>query len=97
MALIHAFLVITLRANQIVSGLALTIFAARGLSSYLANDLEPRERAGRRTTFTSFLPQGMRDAPVVGPILFDQNALVYLSWVCVVALRLVPRAHAARA
>ena len=27
MALIHAFLVITLRANQIVSGLALTIFA----------------------------------------------------------------------
>ncbi len=40
MALIHAFLVITLRANQIVSGLALTIFAgAAGLSSYLANDL----------------------------------------------------------
>jgi general nucleoside transport system permease protein len=37
---IHAFLVITLRANQIVSGLALTIFAgAAGLSSYLGNDL----------------------------------------------------------
>jgi general nucleoside transport system permease protein len=36
MALIHAFLVITLRASQIVSGLALTIFAgAAGLSSYL--------------------------------------------------------------
>src|SRR5207248_1521032 len=40
MALIHAFLVITLRASQIVSGLALTIFAgAAGLSSYLGNDL----------------------------------------------------------
>ena len=40
MALIHAFLVITLRANQIVSGLALTIFAgAAGLSAYLGNDL----------------------------------------------------------
>jgi simple sugar transport system permease protein len=25
----------------------------------------------------------MRDAPVVGPILFDQNALVYASWACV--------------
>ena len=37
---IHAFLVITLRASQIVSGLALTIFAgAGGLSSYLGNDL----------------------------------------------------------
>ena len=40
MAAIHAFLVVTLRANQIVSGLALTIFAgAAGLSSYLGNDL----------------------------------------------------------
>ena len=40
MALILAFLVITLRASQIVSGLALTIFAgAAGLSSYLGNDL----------------------------------------------------------
>ncbi len=39
-ALVFAFLVITLRANQIVSGLALTIFAgAAGLSSYLGNDL----------------------------------------------------------
>ena len=41
MAAIHAFLVVTLRANQIVSGLALTIFAgAAGLSSYLGNDLK---------------------------------------------------------
>src|SRR5947209_17057387 len=40
MALIHAFLVVTLRADQIVSGLALPIFAgAAGLSSYLGNDL----------------------------------------------------------
>ena len=39
-AAIHAFLVITLRANQIVSGLAITIFAGiAGLSSYLGNDL----------------------------------------------------------
>ena len=39
-AALLAFLVITLRANQIVSGLALTIFAgAAGLSSYLGNDL----------------------------------------------------------
>src|SRR5437879_10842695 len=37
---VHAFLVISLRASQIVSGLALTIFAGGlGLSSYLGNDL----------------------------------------------------------
>jgi len=40
MAAIFAFLVVTMRANQIVSGLALTIFAGvAGLSSYLGNDL----------------------------------------------------------
>jgi simple sugar transport system permease protein len=81
MALIHAFLVITLRSNQIVSGLALTIFGL-GLSSYLANDLQ-LANAPADHHFSSFLPQGLRDAPVVGPILFDQNALVYLSWACV--------------
>ena len=65
MSLIHAFLVITLRANQIVSGLALTIFAgAAGLSSYLGNDLnladaparhsfEPRRRVRARATCRS--------------------------------------------
>ena len=88
MALIHAFLVITLRANQIVSGLALTIFAgAAGLSSYLANDLSlsgvPADHA-----FTSLDVLGLGSLPVVGPILFDQSALVYLSWLLVVGIGL---------
>ena len=40
MAAIHAFLAITLRANQIVSGLALTIFAGGlGLSAYVGTEL----------------------------------------------------------
>jgi general nucleoside transport system permease protein len=85
-ALIHAFLVITLRANQIVSGLALTIFAgAAGLSSYLGNDLDlsgsPADHA-----FSGLDIAGLGDLPVVGPILFDQSALVYLSWLLVLAI-----------
>lgn len=88
MALIHAFLVITLRANQIVSGLALTIFAgALGLSAYLGNDLNlsglPAEHA-----FAGLDIAGLGDLPVVGPILFDQSALVYLSWACVLGIGL---------
>ena len=83
MALIHAFLVITLRANQIVSGLALTIFAgAGGLSSYLGNDLNLANSPADHQ-FTAFLPNGWQSAPIVGPILFDQTALVYVSWACV--------------
>ena len=86
LALIQAFLVVTLRANQIVSGLALTIFAgAAGLSSYLGNDLNVADQPARHQ-FGSFLPHGWRTAPVVGPILFDQSALVYISWLLVIAV-----------
>jgi simple sugar transport system permease protein len=84
MALIHAFLVVTLRANQIVSGLALTIFAgAVGLSSYLGNDLKLADQPARHT-FQTFMPKGLRDLPVAGPILFGHGVLVYASWLCVV-------------
>ena len=83
MALIHAFLVVTLRANQIVSGLALTIFAgAAGLSSYLGNDLSLADSPAR-DSFAPFLPHSWQTASVIGPILFNQSALVYASWVCV--------------
>jgi simple sugar transport system permease protein len=84
MAMIHAFLVITLRASQIVSGLALTIFAgAAGLSSYLGNDLNLADNPARHQ-FTPIFPASMQKWPVVGPIVFGQNALVYASWACVV-------------
>ena len=83
MALIHAFLTVTLRANQIVSGLALTIFAgAVGLSSYLGNDLNLADQPARHA-FAPFLPDSWRTAKFVGPILFNHTALVYASWVCV--------------
>jgi general nucleoside transport system permease protein len=83
MALIHAFLVVTLRANQIVSGLALTIFAgAGGLSSYLGNDLNIADQPAKHA-FSAFLPRGWQSADVVGPIFFNQSVLVYASWACV--------------
>ncbi|TMK75718.1 MAG: ABC transporter permease [Actinobacteria bacterium] len=83
MAAIHAFLVVTLRANQIVSGLALTIFAgAVGLSSYLANDLQ-LAGSPAKYQFQAIFPKSLQDLPVVGPIVFGQSLLVYASWACV--------------
>src|SRR6184192_521330 len=88
MAAIHAFLVVTLRANQIVSGLALTIFAgAAGLSSYLGNDLELAKSPARHQ-FQAIFPKSWQDVNVIGPILFGQSALVYASWICVVLVAL---------
>jgi general nucleoside transport system permease protein len=83
MALILAFLAITLRASQIVSGLALTIFAgAAGLSSYLGNDLNLASNPASHS-FQAVFPSSWQNWPVVGPILFSQNVLVYASWVLV--------------
>src|SRR5256714_6537377 len=83
-SLIHAFLVITLRASQIVSGLALTIFAgAAGLSSYLGNDFNLGANPAR-AQFHAIFPARLQNLPVVGPIIFGHNVLVYVSWALVV-------------
>jgi general nucleoside transport system permease protein len=88
MAAILAFLVITLRASQIVSGLALTIFAgAAGLSSYLGNDLKLADSPARHA-FVSPLPGSLKDAPIVGPIVFDHSVLVFASWALVALVSL---------
>ena len=81
MAAIHAFLTITLRASQIVSGLALTIFAGGlGLSAYFGTELHLADLPPTHQ-FGSLDVLGLGDLPVFGPILFDQSALVYASWV----------------
>ena len=86
MASIHAFLVITLRASQIVSGLALTIFAgAAGLSSYLGNDLNLAAQPAAHQ-FSPVFPHSMQHWPIVGPIVFGQDVLVYASWLLVLCL-----------
>jgi simple sugar transport system permease protein len=86
MALIHAFLTITLRASQIVSGLALTLFAGgAGLSSYLGDDLNLGGLPANHQ-FHDVDAFGLQKLPIVGPIVFGQPALVYVSWLCVLAV-----------
>jgi simple sugar transport system permease protein len=81
MAAIHAFLTITMRASQIVSGLALTIFAGGlGLSAYFGNETHLADLPATHQ-FSSLDVLGLGDLWVFGPILFDQSALVYASWV----------------
>ncbi len=81
MAAIHAFLTITLRASQIVSGLALTIFAGGlGLSAYFGAELDLASLPVAHQ-FGSLDVLGLADLSVLGPIVFDQSALVYASWV----------------
>lgn len=85
LALIHAFITITLHGNQVVSGLALTIFGT-GLSgvlgkNYVGIPLEDK--------FLSLPVPYLADVPVLGPILFKQDCLVYASIIMVLILHVV--------
>ena len=80
LALIHAFLSITVRVNQIVSGLALTIFAGTiGLSSYAGHVWGVGGQHGLHQ-LVKLDVLGLSGVPIVGPILFNQDAFVYASW-----------------
>lgn len=85
MAAIHAFLTITLRAEQVVSGLALTIFSV-GLSSFLGQRLGPggAPLVGLQGPRFSKLPlPGLSNLPVVGDPLFNQDLLTYALYLLV--------------
>ena len=79
LALIHAFLTVTLRADQTVSGLALTIFGL-GLASFLGQRLCPggTPLVGQVGPRLSRVPiPGLSELPVVGPSVFSQDILTY--------------------
>ncbi len=79
LALIHAFLTITLRADQVVSGLALTIFGS-GFSGFIG-----RSYVGipAPVTFQPIIISGLSDIPWIGPIFFRHDLLIYISFILV--------------
>jgi len=82
MATIHALLAVGLKANQVVSGLALTLFGT-GLSAFLG---QPYVGLPLPASFRREPVPLLADLPLLGPILFRQDALVYLSYALVPAL-----------
>ena len=85
LSVIHAFNSVTLRVSQIVSGLALTIFGT-GVAIFIGRVGEvPLIGEPSRAVFEPILPEALADIPLVGPLIFGHDALVYLSWVVVAA------------
>ncbi len=74
MALVFGFLTLTLLANQVATGLALTIFGV-GLSALVGSGFvgTPLPRLPRLEI------AGLSDLPAIGPLLFGHDALVYLA------------------
>ena len=71
-AMIHGFFSITLRVNQVVSGLSLTLFGI-GLSNFLGRPLIGKVSL-KFEPFGFFL---LGRIPIIGDIFFSHNALVY--------------------
>jgi general nucleoside transport system permease protein len=91
MALIHAVVSIRFRADQIVSGIAINIFAA-GMTVFLIGRLYGLQDVGHIQNSES-LPQivvpGLSNIPFIGQVLFNQNVIVYVALIVLVLTHVV--------
>ena len=71
--LLHAFLTVTLRVNQIAVGLTL-VFLGTGLSGYAGQAIAGAPVA---ESFPVFDIPGLSALPVLGPVLFQQDVVAY--------------------
>lgn len=81
LGLIHAFLTVTMKGNQVVCGLAMTMFGS-GVSALMG-------RAHIGVTIGGLNPvpiPGLSDLPVLGRVLFSQDVMVYASLVLMALL-----------
>ena len=79
-ALIYGILTISMRANQVVSGLALTIFGT-GFSGYMGSGLIGQKLSENMTDFFRPVPIPLlSQIPFLGNMLFRQDMFVYLSY-----------------
>lgn len=87
-SLILAVASITFRANQIVIGAAINILAM-GLTGVLFRALFGLDQQVTVNSFKPYPIPFLSDLPVLGPILFQQNPLVYLGYILVPVLTIV--------
>jgi ABC-type uncharacterized transport system permease subunit len=77
-AIIFGVLTVYLQSNQVATGLALTIFGL-GLSALIGHSYVGKTFDG----LAKLNIPGISDIPIIGPVLFGNDALVYLSVVSV--------------
>ena len=77
MGLIHAFMTITLQANQVVSGLALTMFGT-GASAFFGVSMVGKTL---KASFEAIPIPLLNKVPILGEVLFNHNILVYFAFI----------------
>lgn len=79
-AFVHAFLAITRRADQIISGAAINILAL-GLTNTLYRAVWGSTGRARVAGFPELKPPLLGDIPILGPILIDHSIIVYVAYI----------------
>ncbi len=75
--ILHAYLCVTLRVDQLVSGLAINLTAA-GLTSFWARILFNSGQAQSLPGINIIGIPGLKNIPIIGELLFNEDPLVYL-------------------
>jgi simple sugar transport system permease protein len=84
LALLHAFLTTTMRANQVVSGLSITLFGT-GFSSFLGQRLGPASNnfrlvGLRAERIVPLAPEWVKQIPIISAF-FNQDIITYLVYI----------------
>ncbi|HEY9908673.1 MAG TPA: ABC transporter permease [Thermosynechococcaceae cyanobacterium] len=74
--LLHAYLCVTLRVNQLVSGLAINLSVA-GLTAFLSRLVFSQNTTQKLAGLSAIDLPGLGEIPIVGALLFRQDPLVY--------------------
>jgi len=74
--LLHAYLCVTLRVDQLVSGLAINLSAA-GLTAFASRLVFNSEATQKLPGMAAIALPGLSQMPILGSLLFDQDPLVY--------------------
>jgi len=89
-AALHAFLVIRFKVDQIVSGVAINIFGT-GVTSFISSRFMQRagDTLNNSGTFPIISIPGLSKIPVLGPVLFENNLVIYLTIILVIVMHIV--------
>ncbi len=87
---IHALLVIRFKVDQIVSGVAINIFGTGATSFIASRFLEKNINALNNSGTFQIIPiPWLSKVPILGPILFQNNIIVYLMILVVVVIHIL--------
>jgi len=89
LAAFHAWLSITFRVDQIVSGTVINIFAV-GITSFLSQRfLQPIQALNSGGTFKILPIPGVSSIPIIGPLFFEQRFIIYLLFILVIVIHIM--------